>query len=139
MRKRLYQILTVVGVCVMLLGIVLYFLAGHGWSIPLARPDLAPWGVSFLGIIMIVCGSTELLTKKTKEEEINERDERNIALHNAAMATAFEVMNLFFGIGLVALAMLGYMNLVSFFTLIILYLLSNAIYVLRLRRLEKEF
>ena len=77
--------------------------------------------------------------QKTKEEEINERDERNIALHNAAMATAFEVMNLFFGIGLVALAMLGYMNRVSFFTLIILYLLSNAIYVLRLRRLEKEF
>ena len=139
MRKRLYQILTVVGVCVMLLGIVLYFLAGRGWTIPLARPDLVPWGVSFLGIIMIICGSAELFTKKTKEEEINERDERNIALRNAAMATAFEVMNLFFGIGLVDLAMLGYMNRVSFFTLIILYLLSNAIYVLRLRRLEKEF
>ena len=40
---------------------------------------------SLIGILLIVSGVCDLFVKKTKEMEIEENDERNISLSNAAM------------------------------------------------------
>ena len=95
------------------------------------RADLAPFGIGFLGVMLLLTGGTELLCKKTRREMIEEKDERSAAIHNAASAAAFEAMNLLLGTALVTLALLGYMNRVSFFTLIACYLFSNLIYAFR--------
>lgn len=54
---------------------------------------------------MILAGS-DLLSKKTKAEEIEENDERNIAIGNAAMASGFKVMTILFVLVLFVLVLL---------------------------------
>lgn len=54
---------------------------------------------------MILAG-LDLLSKKTKAEEIEENDERNIAIGNAAMARGFKVMTILFVLVLFVLVLL---------------------------------
>ena len=86
-------------------------------------------GTTLIGIILILCGS-DLLSKKTKEEEIEENDERNIAIGNAAMALGFKVMTTLLVLVLFALIFTGYMNEVSCFSVIAVVAVSQVATVL---------
>lgn len=92
MKKRLLILMTVTGMIILLGGLLTYGLGVHE-IIPVPRPDLIVVGTSLIGILLIVSGVCDLFVKKTKEMEIEENDERNISLSNAAMASGFKVMN----------------------------------------------
>ena len=138
MRKNIYRGLMILGAVLTFAGILLFTVQPPSLAAIFIRPDLVPFGVSFLGIMLLLTGWTEVFYKKTRQEKIEEKDERNAAIVQGAMAAAFEAMNLLLGIALVTLAILGYMNHVSFFTLIICYLAANCVYLLRLRQLNRE-
>lgn len=138
MRKNIYRGLMILGAVLTCAGILLFAVQPPSLAAIFIRPDLVPFGISFLGIMLLLTGWTEVFYKKTRQEEIEEKDERNAAIVQGAMAAAFEAMNLLLGIALVTLAILGYMNHVSFFTLIICYLAANCVYLLRLRQLNRE-
>lgn len=80
MKKKMLLIELITGMIILLGGLMTYGLGIHN-ILPVPRPDLVVWGTTLVGIILIVSGS-DLLSKKTKAEEIEENDERNIAIAN---------------------------------------------------------
>ena len=66
MKKILAYISVIAGLIILLGGLLTYGL-GINDSIPVPRPDLIVSGSSLIGIILIVSGSCDLFTKKTKE------------------------------------------------------------------------
>ena len=109
MKKRLLILMTVTGMIILLGGLLTYGLGVHE-IIPVPRPDLIVVGTSLIGILLIVSGVCDLFVKKTKEMEIEENDERNISLSNAAMASGFKVMNVTIAVSIFALIFTGYMT-----------------------------
>ena len=137
MKKRLLILMTVTGMIILLGGLLTYGLGVHE-IIPVPRPDLIVVGTSLIGILLIVSGVCDLFVKKTKEMEIEENDERNISLSNAAMASGFKVMNVTIAVSIFALIFTGYMTVVPCFTIIgaywsisflLLATLGTAIYI----------
>ena len=82
-------------------------------------------------------GSCDLFIKKTKEIEIEEKDERNIALGNAAMASGFKVLNVSISISLFALIFTGYMTVIPCFTIIGAFAIGQIAFIIKLRQLHK--
>ena len=101
------------------------------------RPDLIVVGTSLIGILLIVSGVSDLFVKKTKEMEIEENDERNISLSNAAMASGFKVMNVTIAVSIFALIFTGYMTVVPCFTIIGAYAIGQIVFIVRLWYLHK--
>ncbi|WP_144529020.1 hypothetical protein [Peribacillus simplex] len=89
-------------------------------------PDLVSIAIIFTGVFLTFSGVTSISSErfKTKAQEIEENDERNIKINQFAKSKAFDFMSILFGFGLLFLALLGYMNKVSFFFLIGLYFIS---------------
>ena len=136
MKKILAYISVIAGVIILLGGLLTYGL-GINDIIPVPRPDLIVSGSSLIGIILIVSGSCDLFTKKTKEMEIEEKDERNIALGNAAMASGFKVLNVSISISLFALIFTGYMTVIPCFTIIGAFAIGQIAFIIKLRQLHK--
>lgn len=136
MKKILAYISVIAGLIILLGGLLTYGL-GINDIIPVPRPDLIVSGSSLIGIIKIVSGSCDLFTKKTKEMEIEEKDERNIALGNAAMASGFKVLNVSISISLFALIFTGYMTVIPCFTIIGAFAIGQIAFIIKLRQLHK--
>lgn len=121
--KLLWSLLIIVGIALSLSGIFLWVVGPEILNIPFYRMDLVPFATGFCGILLLVWGISELVSEKTKTKEqiIEENDERNIAICQNAKSKAFDLMTNLFGFGLIAFAMFGYMNKVSFFSFFILY------------------
>ncbi len=136
MKKRLLIFLTVLGVIILMGGLLTYGLGIHE-IVPVPRPDLIVVGTSLIGTLFIIWGVCDLFTKKTKEMEIEENDERNVALSNAAMASGFKVMNVTIAISIFALIFTGYMTVVPCFTIIGAYAIGQIVFVVRLWFLNK--
>lgn len=117
MKKTLANLSVAVGLIILMLGLLTYGF-GINYILPVPRPDLVVYGSTLIGIIFIVSGACGLFTKKTKEMEIEEKDERNIALGNAAMASGFKVLSVSIAMSLAALIFSGYMTVVPCFTII---------------------
>lgn len=131
MKKRLLILMTVTGMIILLGGLLTYGLGVHE-IIPVPRPDLIVVGTSLIGILLIVSGVCDLFVKKTKEMEIEENDERNISLSNAAMASGFKVMNVTIAVSIFALIFTGYMTVVPCFTIIGAYAIGQIVFIVRL-------
>lgn len=116
MKKRLLILMIVTGMIILLGGLLTYGLGIHE-IIPVPRPDLIVVGTSLIGILLIASGACDLFVKKTKEMEIEENDERNISLSNAAMASGFKVMNVTISVSIFVLIFTGYMTVVPCFTM----------------------
>ena len=136
MKKILAYISVIAGLIILLGGLLTYGL-GINDIIPVPRPGLIVSGSSLIGIILIVSGSCDLFTKKTKEMEIEEKDERNIALGNAAMASGFKVLNVSISISLFALIFTGYMTVIPCFTIIGAFAIGQIAFIIKLRQLHK--
>ena len=136
MNKRLMTFFTVLGVIILLGGLLTYGLGIHE-MVPVPRPDLIVVGTSLIGILFIIWGVCDLFAKKTKEMEIEENDERNVALSNAAMASGFKVMNVTIAISIFALIFTGYMTVVTCFTIIGAYAVGQIVFIVRLWFLNK--
>lgn len=136
MKKRLTIWMTIAGMIILLGGLLLYGF-GINAMIPVPRPDLIVIGTSLIGILLIVSGACDLLGKKSKEMEIEEKDERNIALSHAAMASGFQVMNFAIAISIFALIFTGYLTVVPCFTIIGAYMIGQIVFIVQLWRLHK--
>ncbi|MFB7157381.1 hypothetical protein [Lysinibacillus sp. NPDC056232] len=135
MKNKLLWSMIIVGALLIIAGIILGVVGAELLNIPFIRMDLVPIGVGFCGVMLLGSGITELVDEKnkTKEQLIEEKDERNIELRQNAKSKAFDLMINLFGFSLPALAMFGYMNEVSFFSLIALYFICYAYYLYRLK------
>lgn len=131
MKKKWMVSLTVLGMIIFLGGLLIYGLGIHE-ILPVPRPDLIVTGTSLIGILCIVDGVCDLFIKKTKEMEIEEKDERNIALSNAAMASGFKAMDVTIAISISALIFTGHMTIIPCFTLIGAYAIGQIVFIVRL-------
>ena len=136
-RNRRYALAcTVVGMIVLLGGLLAYGL-GATELLPVPRPELVAAGTTLIGTVLLATGACELFVKKTKEIEIEERDERNVAISNAAMAAGFKVMSMAVALCIAALIFTGYMTVVPGFILIGAYFLGQAAFIFTLVKLER--
>lgn len=78
-----------------------------------------------------------MFIRKSREVEIEESDERNIALSNAAMASGFKVMSFAMGVSIFALIFTGYMTVVSCFTIMGAYVMGQIVFIVRLWHLNR--
>lgn len=130
------RLLIGLGLAILLAGLTLYALGVHAW-LPMAQSELFPWAVMVVGMVFLVAGACELYLPKTRQQEIEERDERNISNANAAKATAYEVGTVLFAVALLALSRLGYLGTVAFLTLAAVFVGVQIIFVARLWYLER--
>ena len=132
MKKSLSVLTTAAGLLILLGGLLTYGLGIHE-LVPVPRPDLIVAGTSLIGSLFIISGVCDLFHKKTKEMEIEEQDERNIMISNAAMASGYKVMSFTIVISIFALIFTE----VSCFTIIGAYFIGQIAYVMQLWRLNR--
>lgn len=136
MKRKVLMIELITGLIILLGGLFTYGLGVHE-ILPVPRPDLVVIGTTLIGILLILMGC-DLFGKKTKEMEIAENDERNIAITNAAMASGFTAMTTLPSLVLFALIFSGYMNAVSCFSIIGAIAVGQIVFLIRLHDLEKH-
>lgn len=136
-KKRVNAAFIIIGILLLLGGLLLHGVNVH-ISLRLPTPTLLPWASVLLGVVFIILGVSELFFKKTKEMEIEEKDERNIMLSNAAKADAYEVMTLLFALTLTGLAIFGYLTTAIFFIFFSVFIIAQGTFVARLWYLHKK-
>lgn len=84
----------------------------------------------------------ELLTQSEKNEikqlKIEEKDERNIALANAAKARAYETMMWLYAISISLLALFNIISVFAFFILLSVFAICQIYFIIRLWKYHKE-
>lgn len=78
MKHKIQKVELFIGVIIFLGGLLTYGLGVHQ-LLPVPRPDLVVYGTTLIGIILIFMGC-DIFSKPTKEMQILENDERNIAI-----------------------------------------------------------
>lgn len=136
MKRGTLILMTAAGVIVLLGGLFTYGMGIHEIA-PVPRPDLIVTGTTLIGILLILQGTCDLFSKKSIEMEIEERDERNIAIRNTAMANGFKAMSVTISITVFGLIFTGYMTVVPCFTIIGAYAAGQIVFLFSLRRLNK--
>lgn len=137
MKGKIQRLQLLTGGLILLGGLLTYGLGVHE-LLPVPRPDLVVAGTSLIGTALILIGACDFFGEVPKEVEIEQKDERNIAIARLAGATAFQVMSVLFATALCVLVFTGYMNEVSCFTLIGVYLVSQVFYAVQLFRLQRK-
>lgn len=140
MRNKSLLILVIFGGILVLLGIVSGLTDFNFWRIPFIRMDLVPIAISFLGVLLLVMGVSAIISEKYKSQtqKTLENDERHIVINQKAKSKAFDLMVIAFSLSLLTLTMLGYMNLVSLFSLIGIYLIGIVYFLYNLVKMENE-
>lgn len=132
-QKRKNSLLTISLITGIILGTGLFLtgLAMMIFHVETAFPNSgsAPYGFLLLGALLLFLSPClwAAARYKTRQQEIEERDERNVAiLHKSCFyAYFFCIIPGYFG--LLFLALLGYLNRVSFLTFAVIFLLSTAV------------
>ncbi|MBU8790486.1 hypothetical protein NSA56_12935 [Oceanobacillus caeni] len=137
---RLLRSLEVVGILLLLLGFSLGFIGVEFLKVAFIRPDLVPITVGFLGVLLFLVASSAIgyEKNKTREQQIEEKDERVIHIYENSKSKAFDLMTTIIPLGLLTFVMLGYMNKVSFFFLAGLYLICICYYYYHLLLNKKK-
>lgn len=94
-------------------------------------------GSMLIGIILIFMGC-DIFSKPTKEMQILENDERNIAITNASLANAYKVTLTLLVLVLFALVFMGYMSKVVFFSIAGVIAIGQITWVITARYLDKN-
>lgn len=112
-----------VGIALLLAGISLWFVGAEILNIPFVRMDLVPIAVGFCGTLLLIIGGSAIGEEKykTKEQQIEDKDERIIKIKQKSKSKAYDLMATLLPFTLLALAMFGYMNKVSFLLLVGVY------------------
>ena len=131
MKHKIQKVELFIGVIIFLGGLLTYGLGVHQ-LLPVPRPDLVVYGTTLIGIILIFMGC-DIFSKPTKEMQILENDERNIAITNASLANAYKVT-----LTLLALVFMGYMSKVVFFSIAGVIAIGQITWVITARYLDKN-
>ncbi|MDA1477600.1 hypothetical protein [Bacillus changyiensis] len=121
------RLLEIGGVFFMLSGVALGIVGAEVLNIPFARMDLVSFAVGFCGFLLLVLRSS-YEKNKTREQQIEEKDERVVFINQNSKSKAFDLLITILPLALLTLVMFGYMNKVSFFSLIGLYFISIVYY-----------
>ncbi len=73
-----------------------------------------------------------------KQLKIEEKDERNIALGNAAKARAYELMMWLYAISISLLALFDIISTVAFFLLLSVFVVCQVYFIIRLWKYHKD-
>lgn len=123
MNKKLSIALIVFGITIIVGGLITHF-SGVNTQLPIPRPDIFAIGTSIVGYMLALLGS-EGFESKTEEEQIEENDERNKFIKNKSLAFAYKLFSVLFMVAIFLLIFMGYMNEISTFTLLGVFLISN--------------
>ena len=80
----------------------------------------------------------DIFSKPTKEMQILENDERNIAITNASLANAYKVTLTLLVLILFALTFMGYMSTVVFFSIAGVIAIGQITWVITAHYLDKK-
>jgi len=139
MKNKLGYFLVTSGIILVLLGIFLGFTDSSIFSkLQFVRVDLVPIAAAFLGGLLLIMGVIAIVEKKYKSEaqKIEENDERNIIINQKAKSKAFDLMLIALSLSLLTLAILGYMNVVSLFSIAGIYLICVVYFLYNLVKME---
>ncbi|WP_080848043.1 hypothetical protein [Cytobacillus gottheilii] len=136
---KLSLFITCVGLFLIVTSIILGIVGAEVLNIPFIRMDLVPIAIGFWGSIFFIVGVIGFTAEKnvTKEQSVYEKDERLKVIKKNAKSKAFNFLIVFFSACLLTLALLGYMNKVSFFTLSGLFIMTLVYYVYQLWTINK--
>lgn len=137
MKHKIQKVELFIGVIIFLGGLLTYGLGVHQ-LLPVPRPDLVVYGTTLIGIILIFMGC-DIFSKPTKEMQILENDERNIAITNASLANAYKVTLTLLVLVLFALVFMGYMSKVVFFSIAGVIAIGQITWVITARYYNKIF
>jgi uncharacterized membrane protein len=129
-----------VGIVLLLTGIFLGFVGADVLNIPFVRMDLVPWAIGLCGTLLLVLGVSSIAEEKykTKEQHIEENDERIITIYRRSKSKAFDLISILFPFSLLVLAMFGYMNVVAFFLLAGIYFVCMGYFAYHLYKNKAE-
>ena len=136
MKRNMQKTEFFIGIVILLGGLFTYGLGVHQ-LLPVPRPDLVVYGTTLIGVLFILMGS-DIFSKPTKEMQILENDERNIAITNASLAYAYKVSTTLFVIVLFALIFMGYVSKVVCFSMIAVITIGQITWIVTARCLEKR-
>lgn len=136
MKRNMQKAEFFIGIVILLGGLFTYGLGVHQ-LLPVPRPDLVVYGTTLIGVLFILTGS-DIFSKPTKEMQILENDERNIAITNASLAYAYKVSTTLFVIVLFALIFMGYVSKVVCFSMIGVIAIGQITWIVTAHCLEKR-
>ncbi len=136
MKQKIQKAELFTGVIILLGGLLTYGL-GINQLLPVPRPDLVVYGTTLIGVMLILMGC-DIFSKPTKEMQILENDERNIAITNTSMAYAYKVTISLLVLVLFALIFMGYMSKVVFFSIAGVIAIGQITWVVTAHYLEKK-
>lgn len=136
MKRNMQKAEFFIGIVILLGGLFTYGLGVHQ-LLPVPRPDLVVYGTTLIGVLFILMGS-DIFSKPTKEMQILENDERNIAITNASLAYAYKVSTTLFVIVLFALIFMGYISKVVCVSMIGVIAIGQITWIVTAHCLEKR-
>lgn len=136
MKRNMQKAEFFIGIVILLGGLFTYGLGVHQ-LLPVPRPDLVVYGTTLIGVLFILMGS-DIFSKPTKEMQILENDERNIAITNASLAYAYKVSTTLFVIVLFALIFMGYVSKVVCVSMIGVIAIGQITWIITAHCLEKR-
>ncbi len=136
MKRNMQKAEFFIGIVILLGGLFTYGLGVHQ-LLPVPRPDLVVYGTTLIGVLFILTGS-DIFSKPTKEMQILENDERNIAITNASLAYAYKVSTTLFVIVLFALIFMGYISKVVCVSMIGVIAIGQITWIVTAHCLEKR-
>lgn len=136
MNLKLFWSLEVIGGILLVLGLTLGFIGVEQLGISIPQEDYAPFAIGFMGVFLILIATISIIYEKnkTKQQRIEEKDERVTAIYHSAKVKTFNQMAISIPFVLIALALFGQLNKVSFFTLGGLYLIFVEYYAFQVIR-----
>nr|WP_289037097.1 hypothetical protein [uncultured Allobacillus sp.] len=139
MNLKLFWSLEVIGGLLLMLGVVLGIVGVEELGVSIPQIDYAPFAIVFMGVFLIMIATVPIFYEKnkTKQQRIEEKDERVMAIYQSAKAKTFNLMAVSIPFVLIGLALFGFMNKVSFFTLGGLYLIFVEYYAFQVIKNEE--
>lgn len=123
---KLLKLVEITGALLLLAGIMLGFAGAEILHIPFIRIDMVPFAVGFCGVVLFIAANSGISYEKTKtkDQEIEEKDERLLTIERNAKSKGFDIIMILLPFALLSMAIFGYMNKVSFFALAGMYFIS---------------
>lgn len=129
-----------IGIVMVFVGVMMVMFDDVRAAFPFPNIKSAPWGFVMVGILIVIVSIAPYVEEinKTKQQRIEDQDERNHFILYQSSYFAFSFLMGIGGIALLLLTMLGYMNQVSFFTICTIFILSYIFHLLVQYHLKKK-
>ena len=134
-KKTAYLTLSIAGV----LAIATIALAFDAGGISHIMPTVAKavWGFGGCTAALLICGIAALLHKQTKQDLIEQSDERNVAIGNMAARRAFSLFSVLMPLVTLVLFVLDQITLAGTLTLVGLEVAAFVAYLIYIARLQR--